>query len=116
MLDMCFAADEVGNERGYVVEMKDDTLAEPYELAPGQKVRLSSTYDALQDHYGELLSTPLPRRHCIPHSMEGQMSIHHKTHRTRWGRNHSQLHAWPFCVLCQFLLAGSLFLFSPFGS
>jgi hypothetical protein len=48
-----FSADEVGNERGYVVEMKDDTLAESYEMAPGQKVRLVSTYDAQQDHYGE---------------------------------------------------------------
>jgi hypothetical protein len=42
------------------VEMKDDTLAEPYELAPGQKVMQSSTYNALQDHYGELLSSRCP--------------------------------------------------------
>ena len=43
---------EIGSERGYVVEMRDDTLEEPYVLAPGQNVRLVSRYDASMDHFG----------------------------------------------------------------
>ena len=42
-----------GEEHGYLVQMLDDTLDPPYQLSPGQAVRLVSRYDASVDHYGE---------------------------------------------------------------
>ena len=39
------AADEPGNEDGYVVKMTDDDLATPYKIAPGTRVRLESLYE-----------------------------------------------------------------------
>jgi hypothetical protein len=71
-----FSADEVGNERGYLVQMTQDTLDEPYKMSPGQKVRLVSNYDARMDHYGTFLQPPLPG------SERGQMCNGEKIIRT----------------------------------
>jgi hypothetical protein len=69
-----FPADEVGNERGYLVEMAQDTLDEPYKMSPGQKVRLVSNYDARTDHYGTALS-------C---AVTGAPDVHWPSTRKHW--------------------------------
>lgn len=55
---VCPWADEVGNERGYLVEMTAQTLDVPYKMSPGQRVRLVSKYDSRTDHYGASLRDP----------------------------------------------------------
>ena len=45
-------AGEPGNEAGYVVAMTDDTLATPYKVVPGTRVRLESAYDGTSKRLG----------------------------------------------------------------
>lgn len=44
-------ADVVGNEKGYLVAMSQDTKDEPLVLPPGTQVILESAYD-VADHFG----------------------------------------------------------------
>ncbi|BDA50792.1 hypothetical protein COCOBI_17-0100 [Coccomyxa sp. Obi] len=46
------SADTPGEEKGYLVEMTDDTLVPPYPLKPGQHVTIVSEYNADKNHYG----------------------------------------------------------------
>ena len=48
----CCDAGEAGNEKGYVVKMTDDTLATPYKIMPGTRVRLESAYDGTERRTG----------------------------------------------------------------
>ena len=59
---ICAWADTPGQEKGYLVQMTDDTLVPPYQLKPGQNVTIVSKYSADEKHYGEgshSLSRPL---------------------------------------------------------
>ncbi|BDA50791.1 hypothetical protein COCOBI_17-0080 [Coccomyxa sp. Obi] len=46
------SADTPGQEKGYLVEMTDDTLVPPYPLKPGQNVTIVSKYNADKNHFG----------------------------------------------------------------
>ena len=52
-------AGEAGNEKGYVVKMTDDTLATPYKIMPGTRVRLESAYDGTSRRTGVMGCAPL---------------------------------------------------------
>lgn len=52
-------AGEAGNEKGYVVKMTDDTLATPYKIMPGTRVRLESAYDGTSRRTGVMGCVPL---------------------------------------------------------
>jgi len=56
-------AGEPGNEAGYVVAMTDDTLATPYKVVPGTRVRLESAYDGTSKRLGVMgCARPGPAR------------------------------------------------------
>lgn len=42
-----------GNELGYLVEMPLVMLDDPWEVQPGQGIRITATYDASNNYFGE---------------------------------------------------------------
>ncbi len=65
---VCAWADTPGQEKGYLVQMTDDTLVPPYQLKPGQNVTIISKYSADDKHYGKD-SHLLSRQMCCMRSV-----------------------------------------------